>query len=213
MTRNGFTLIEMLVGLSIFALLASAGVGLLRVSADTQQAVDESLGEQAGIERIALLLDSDLSQVVDRPSATPSGGDRAAFSGSETTMQFVRGGVIALDTRARSDLRRVGWGVEAGTLKRLTFEQVDGGDDRLPDAALMDGVSGFALAYRNAAGDWVSSWPDATGDPMPRAVRVTLQAERVPETVMIVALPSVAPFEGRDAVGAGTLRRDGGDDG
>lgn len=197
MTRNGFTLIEMLVGLSIFALLASAGVGLLRVSADTQSAVDASLGEQAAIERIGLLLESDLGQVVSRASRDGTGGERPPFVGTSSGMQFVRGGVVALDTRARSDLRRVAWRDENATLVRRTFDQVDGGEDRLPDALLLDGLAGFALEYRNLAGDWVSAWPDSSGEPLPRAVRLTLSAQRIAPTRFVVALPPVAPIEGR----------------
>jgi len=43
MNRNGFTLVEMLVALGIFALLAVAGVGVLRSSVDLQGAVDTRL--------------------------------------------------------------------------------------------------------------------------------------------------------------------------
>ena len=43
MRNNGFTLVEMLVALGIFALLAGAGVGLLRSSLDVQSSVDTRL--------------------------------------------------------------------------------------------------------------------------------------------------------------------------
>ena len=191
MRRNGFTLIEMLVGLTIFALLASAGVGLLSASADTQQAVDASLGEQADITRVALLLESDLAQVADRATRDSSGAERPAFVGSPDGMTFVRSGVIALDDAPQSDLRRVGWGLQEGALARLTYEQVDGGDARLPDAKLLPAVTALAFAYRSPDGNWVDAWPDGSGEPLPRAVRMTLAAARVPETQFIVALPRV----------------------
>ncbi|MCM8558198.1 type II secretion system minor pseudopilin GspJ [Sphingomicrobium sediminis] len=195
MRKNGFTLIEMLVGLSIFALLASAGVGLLRASADTQAVVDRSLAEQAEVERIALLLDADLSQVALRPRRDANGGDRPAFTGDPNGMDFVRAGVVALDAAPTSDLRRIGWTVENGRLVRLTFDAVDGPADRLPEAVLMEDVSGFSLAYRNLSGGWSATWPDGSGEALPRAVRLTLASTRQPQTEFIVALPPLVGFD------------------
>ena len=192
MRQDGFTLIEMLVGLTIFALLASAGVGLLSASADTQQSVDAALGEQADLTRIAILLEADLAQVADRPSRDGSGGERPAFIGSADGMTFVRGGVVALDTSPQSDLRRVRWASEQGALTRITFEAVDGGDDRLPDARLVDNVAALTFDYRGVDGGWSATWPDGSGEPLPRAVRMTLAADRLPETQFIVALPRLA---------------------
>ncbi|WP_343344988.1 type II secretion system minor pseudopilin GspJ [Sphingomicrobium sp. XHP0239] len=194
--RNGFTLIEMLVGLTIFALLASAGVGLLSASADTQQAVDASLGEQADLTRISVLLEADLAQVADRPTRDTGGAERPAFVGSADGMTFVRGGVVALDTAPQTDLRRVRWTLDRGALTRITFEEVDGNDDRLPDARLVDDVSTFALEYRGIGGGWSGAWPDGSGEALPRAVRMTLAGNRLPETQFVVALPRVA-FEER----------------
>src|SRR3546814_12910032 len=42
---NGFTLVEMMIALSIFAAIAAMGVGLLRSSVDTQDAVQARLQE------------------------------------------------------------------------------------------------------------------------------------------------------------------------
>ncbi|MEN3972671.1 type II secretion system minor pseudopilin GspJ [Sphingomicrobium sp. XHP0235] len=192
MRQRGFTLIEMLVGLSIFALLASAGVGLLAASADTQAAVDTSLGEQAQIERIARLLEADLAQVSDRPTKDSGGEERPAFLGTASSMQFVRTGVVSLDDAQRSNLRRIGWGVEDGALVRTTFAEIDGSDARLPDARLVDPVGSVTLAYRAASGDWLEVWPDGSGEPLPRAVRLKVSAERIPPTELIYALPQLS---------------------
>ncbi|MCJ7421076.1 type II secretion system minor pseudopilin GspJ [Sphingomicrobium astaxanthinifaciens] len=191
--RDGFTLVEMLVGLTIFALVASAGVGLLRASADTQGAVDTALAEQARVERIALLLEADLGQAVLRPTRRPDGTSRPPFSGSPRAMQFVRGGVVALGAEPSSDLRRTGWVAEDNALKRLTFAALDGGEARLPEAVLLDPLGQLSFAYRDAAGGWVDAWPDGSGAPLPRAVRLTLSAPRLPATEFVVALPAVAP--------------------
>jgi prepilin-type N-terminal cleavage/methylation domain-containing protein len=51
----GFTLVEMMVAIVIFGILAIAGVGLLRASVNTQAAIDNRLDGLNGQERVALL--------------------------------------------------------------------------------------------------------------------------------------------------------------
>src|SRR3546814_13454258 len=48
---NGFTLVEMLIALSIFAAIAAMGVSLLRSSVDTQDAV-QAIGRASCRERV-----------------------------------------------------------------------------------------------------------------------------------------------------------------
>ena len=101
MKRNGFTLVEMLVALGIFALIAAAGVGVLRSSVDVQSSVDTRLTAVGGIVRLNALLSSDLGQAVDRPSRAPS-GERPAFVGDGSRMEVVAAGRSNLDGAARS---------------------------------------------------------------------------------------------------------------
>ena len=51
---RGFTLVEMLVALSIFAMIAAMGVGLLRSSVDTQDAVQQRLKGMSGLKRASI---------------------------------------------------------------------------------------------------------------------------------------------------------------
>ena len=88
MKRNGFTLVEMLVALGIFALLAAASVGVLRSSVDVQASVDTRLTAIGGIARLNALMSADLGQAVDRPSRSAS-GQRPAFLGDSSGMEFV----------------------------------------------------------------------------------------------------------------------------
>ncbi|HWW57178.1 MAG TPA: prepilin-type N-terminal cleavage/methylation domain-containing protein, partial [Sphingopyxis sp.] len=82
--ERGFTLVEMLVALSIFALIAAMGVGLLRSSIDTQDAVQGRLKGMSGINRLRAVMANDLAQAVQRSTRGPAGEAVPAFVGSAT---------------------------------------------------------------------------------------------------------------------------------
>ena len=146
MKRNGFTLVEMLVALGIFALLAAAGVGVLRSSVDVQGAVDTRLTAISGLARLNAMLSNDLGQAVDRPSRMPA-AVRPAFVGDSSGMEFVSGGRTNLDGAARSDLQRIEWRSTNGGLQRMGFAAIDGGDQGIASPLARD-IRSAAFRYR-----------------------------------------------------------------
>ncbi|WP_265569466.1 type II secretion system minor pseudopilin GspJ [Sphingomicrobium nitratireducens] len=193
MKRNGFTLIEMIVALVIFALIATAGVALLRASADTQLAVEDGLTEQAAIERLSLLINADLSQAALRPTRRADGGFRPAFVGTSDNMIFVRDGIVSTESKPSPSLHRVEWAVREGRLERTGHRQPDGVTLEDPAAILLRDMRAARFEYRDAAGGWISTWPDGSGRALPRAVRLTVTGADWPETTLVVALPDIEP--------------------
>lgn len=188
--ESGFTLVEMLVALSIFALLSAAGVTMLRSSVDTQAAVDERLTELGAAGRLHALLASDLGQAVDRTTRGP-GGDRPAFSGEASGMRLVRAGWSNIDDAARSDLQRVEWRAEQGSLVRVGQKRLDGSDDGQP-AVLARSIASAAFRYRNLDGSWSALFLASEQRPLPTAVEVTLTPKGSAPVVMVFALPDTA---------------------
>ncbi|HUE78646.1 MAG TPA: type II secretion system minor pseudopilin GspJ [Sphingomicrobium sp.] len=183
----GFTLVEMLVALTIFALLAAAGVGILRASVDTQSAVDQKLAEVGAVGRLHALLASDLGQAALRPTRD-SGGERPAFIGDARGMQLVRAGWSNPDGEARSNLQRVEWRFEPAGLARIGHRRLDGGDDGQP-AILARSLDQVAFRYRSLSGDWTSVWQSTPAEPLPAAVELSLQATGQAALRIVVALP------------------------
>src|SRR3546814_16487669 len=105
--ERGFTLVEMLVALSIFAAIAAMGVALLRSSVDTQDAVQERLKAMGGINRLRAVMANDLAQAVQRPTSGQAGAAVPGIHGTSTGLAFVHGGAGALDGRER---KGVVWG-------------------------------------------------------------------------------------------------------
>jgi general secretion pathway protein J len=187
MKRNGFTLVEMLVALGIFALLAAAGVGVLRSSVDVQSSVDTRLTQMSGIVRLNALLSSDLGQALDRPSRAP-GGERPAFVGDAGGMAFVSAGRANLDGASRSELQRLEWRSEGGALRRTGFAAVDGGDEGQPSPMARD-IRSASFRYRMLDGSWGSSFTSTPQQPLPTAVELTMSQTDGAPVVMVFALP------------------------
>lgn len=175
MTRGtaGFTLVELLVALLIFAMLAGAGVALLRFSVDAQAAAKDRLDAIGGLRRIDSLLAADMAQAVPRATRDAAGTVTPSFVGTPEGFSFVRGGWDNLDESARASLQRVEYRVSPGRLGRRQWPMLDGTAPE-SEATLVDRVARVGLRYRGRDG-WRDRWDPVRLDVLPRAVELTVQ--------------------------------------
>ncbi len=190
MRPNGFTLVEMLVALCIFALLAGAGVGLLRSSVDVQSSVDTRLTAMSSVARLNAMLSNDLGQAVDRPSRASS-GERPPFVGDASGMEFISAGHGNIDGSPRSELQRVEWRSANDTLQRKGFAAVDGNDEAIASPLARD-IRSAAFRYRMADGSWNSSFTSTAQQLLPTAVELTMTPSAGAPVVMVFGLPAGA---------------------
>ncbi len=174
----GFTLVELLVALFVFSLIAVAGVSLLRSSADGQVALKERLSGHNALMRTIGLIESDLAQAVPRPVRDSSGAAQAAFiSGSGALFTVTRDGLSAGAGSGVSAIGRVGYEFTGGALRRISRNAADGGAAAVP-AILLENLASVTVRFRRNDGQWVSDWsasPAASSlTEMPRAVEMTI---------------------------------------
>jgi general secretion pathway protein J len=185
--ERGFTLVEMMVALVIFGLLAAAGVVLFGGAVRAQAAASARLDADAGEQRMIALLTADLAQAQSRPWRGDDGGARPAFGGTNgigaaPVLSFVRGGVAGSDAIGQSALRRIEWRLRDGRLERVSYPRVDGAIEGQA-VALASGVTGVRIRYRGDV-DWSESWQPQRPDQLPRAVEVTLSRDKRPDVVI-----------------------------
>jgi prepilin-type N-terminal cleavage/methylation domain-containing protein len=79
--EHGFTIVELMVSLLIFAMLAAAGVALLGFSVRAEQAAAERLDENAALQRARAILTADLAQAAPRITRDRDGARVPSFVG------------------------------------------------------------------------------------------------------------------------------------
>lgn len=187
-SSQGFTLVEMMVALTIFALLAAGGVSLLRSSVDTQGAVADRLGAIDAQQRVVALFASDVGQAIARPLDGIGEDRRLPFEGTTTSMSMMRAGWANIDRRARSTLQRVEWKSGGGGIVRVAHLFLDGSDPGQAALMMRDGATAH-FRYRLVDGRWVESFRSTPKELMPVAVELTAAPKDGPPLTIVVALP------------------------
>lgn len=176
----GFTLVELLISLLIFGLLASAGVGLLAFSVRAQEASAQRLDEISAIRRVGALLSSDLAQATPRLVRDVDGARLPAFTGEggapdAVALGFVRRGWSNGSEAARASLQRVQYRLVDGRLERLSWPMLDGAEPGKP-AIVLRGVKSMTVRYRRK-GEWRETWDAERAESIPEAVEVVMDLE------------------------------------
>ena len=174
--QNGFTLVEMLVALAIFALISAAGVGLLQSASSTQLAVKNRLEEMGGHARAIALLEGDLAQAIARP-VRDRGTTHPAFAaqGTEVPGQLfsvTRTGGSNLDNSALPNVQRVTYALQGGKFLRSLAVMPDSGARQ--DTILLDEIATSTLRFRDQGGNWRSDWSAEDPAALPRALELVL---------------------------------------
>ena len=173
----GFTLVEMLIALSIFGMLTAAGVTLLSVTARTQATSDRLLAEVGEVRRVGALLNADLAQAAPRLYRDRDGRPQRAFAGgagdTPGLLAFVRHG---WDRGEGGTVQRVGYRLRDGRLERLSFRNVDGGGEAVA-VPLLDGVTALRLRYRDEDGAWLERWNHSDETRLPEAIELVTRTQ------------------------------------
>lgn len=196
MKMRGFTLVEMLVSLLVFSLLATAGVAVMAHTVDNRGAVGERLERLAEIQRANVLLRQDLAQAAVRRVRDGEGrGARSAFQGApegrgEPLFEFVRRGWENPDGLPRASLQRVRWRWVDDRLERQAAAALDGappGEARV----VLTGVRALRVAYHHR-GQWSPAWPGGPAS-VPDAIELRFELEDLGELRQVFLLPGQQP--------------------
>jgi len=207
MSSSGFTLMEVLIAVTITSVI---GIGVWQVITSvvtSRDRVNEAAGTFEGLQKTMLLLERDLTQVVNRPARDDYGDFRPAFTSREQGYELMltrQGWRNPLGLR-RSNLQRVAWEYTGEELRRHYWPMVDQGqEDDARHLLLLGNVLDFDMRFLDEQNNWRESWPTqqdlATVQPgsrpefpLPRGIEITLEHERFGELVRVFTLPDFDP--------------------
>jgi len=126
MKTNGFTLMEILVALTIFAILATITSAAMYNTFRTRTLVNQQADQLNQLQLTLILLENDSRQAVARPIRTNEMQLLPAFEGSNYYVEFTRDGVANPGfTEKRSTLKRIAYLCKGNQLIRRTWSELD----------------------------------------------------------------------------------------
>ncbi len=184
--HRGFTLMEILVALTVFAFIGLLSARLMEGTLTNREAVSERTERLVEVQRAMLVLKRDIMQLADRPVRDILGDSRGSvLIGSDGLMEFSRLGWRNPLGHPRAEVQRVTYVVEDGNLYRAWWSVLDRAQDSEPRLqrllADVEQIEFFAL---DASGLEHTYWPLLAED--------TVQSDR--RLAAIVMRLDAAPF-------------------
>ena len=183
--------------LSIFGLLATLSYNGLSAVMTQQSHTEIAADRLSELQKLYLIMQRDIEQVVLRPIRDEYGDVQPPFVGDET-LQLTRGGWRNPAGRQRSHLQRVGYAFEEQQLVRYTWAVLDRAQDSEPLVQLLtEAVEALQIRYLGVDNEWKEQWPDTEtpANPaiaplsLPRIVEVTIEHEMYGPIVWLFQLP------------------------
>jgi general secretion pathway protein J len=201
----GFTLLELLIAIALFALL---GLGTYRMLDAVLRSDEAVRGQEQALRELSRGLgafERDLAQAIARPIRDGYGDERAAFLGQlagledGVALEFTRAGWRNPTGLRRANLQRVRWRFTGDGLERLYWVVLDRDLDSAPRIQRVLGdLQALQLRYLDQENTWHDEWPPfdrGRADPlvqaqrMPLAVELTLEHGRYGALTRLVRLP------------------------
>ncbi len=202
-TTCGFTLLELLVALAVFAIMATAAYSGLSNVLFTRAAVEQQARRLAAVQLAVFRLEQDIQQATPRGVRDEYGDPQSALRGGDLlddALILTRAGWDNPLGQSRATLQRVAYRLREGRLWRLHWDVLDRGGPVAPrETLLLDQVREFRARFLDQNAVWRTDWPpptDATDDNSlnrnrpPRAVEITLLLEDWGAITRLFPLPS-----------------------
>lgn len=184
MNRGGFTLVEVLISLAIFAVLGAAGALMLSGTLETRQSVQIQTDRLGELQRMRALLRADLGQAAPRRTRGPTGRPSAQpitgpVSVGEPLLVLARSGLSNTDGAPRPSLQRVEYRLVEDRLERRATVYLDGARPG-PPQVLMHGVRRADVSFINNRSE-APAYSAPADQPLPDGVRVRLTVDGLGE--------------------------------
>lgn len=161
--QQGFTLIEVLIAMAIFAILSVMAYGGLEQVIENRSQTEEALQRLRQLQLTMTKMQRDFEQLVPREAHDELGGILSALTtdqASDLLIQFTRNGWRNPARITRSHLQRVAYKLDDDKLIRISWPYVDRAQDaQAVESELLDNVKDISIRIMNNKQEWQTSWP------------------------------------------------------
>lgn len=198
---RGFTLVELLIVLLIFGMLAMLAYGGLDSVMKSRDRTEAELNRLRQLQITFSQMQRDIEQLAARDGHDALGGKLLRLSAGQTSdtgllLQYTRTGWRNPAQQTRSHLQRVAWRLDDGKLFRMTWPYVDRAfDDQATSTQLIDHIREVKLRFLDNRNAWHNLWPlpDALADgktvPQPAAIEITVVMDDWGEIMRLFKVP------------------------
>ena len=159
---KGFTLLEVLVALLVFAVMSVMAYGGLRSVLQASESTGATMDRLAELQRVFLAMGRDVEQLVGRQIRDEYGESQPAVrgGGGESLLELTRAGWPNPARQARSTLQRVVFRFDENTIYRLHWAVLDRAQDsEARETRLLDDVAELRVRFLDQALEWHDEWP------------------------------------------------------
>ncbi|WP_022939998.1 type II secretion system minor pseudopilin GspJ [Psychromonas hadalis] len=193
---QGFTLLEVLVAISIFALMSMVSYQILQGVIRSGEISKKHSDKLLKIQRAMLMMEQDFTQIIARASRDESGNSdkisvltvgKSLFESEDEGIEFTRlGWTNPLNLLPRSNLLRVRYRLMDGELQRLYFLYPDIVAGQVPEVqVLLKDIE--KLSFRFWADGWQTNWNES--NKLPRGIEIRFSSKQFGELNRIFLIP------------------------
>ncbi len=189
---NGFTLLEMIVAVAIFAVMAGIAYGGLNQTIKTGKQVSESNQRLSELQFALSYFSRDWLQVSSRKIRNQYGDEENNIVIADNSVTFTRSGWSNLLQLKRSNLQRVQYLVVDNNLVRRHWLSLDQGIGEEPfDSVLLHNVEALEIFFIDASEKAIETWPNALSAnvSLPVALKISVEIARLGETWRYLEIP------------------------
>jgi len=190
--QKGFTLFEMVIAVSIFAVMGVIAFTALGQMTRTGQAVGEANNRLSDLQFAVVYFKRDWTQVSPRKIRNQYGDEESNIVLDEDVITFTRSGWSNLLGHKRSNLQRVQYLLVDNQLRRRYWNSLDQGIGEEPlEVTLLDDVESMQIEFQDGSGKSIASWPDTRSSQgsKPIVLAFRLELKDMGDIIRILEIP------------------------
>jgi general secretion pathway protein J len=195
--EEGYTLIEVIVALAIFAIVSTMTAGVMLQAFETKKRLAAQTDVFNELHVIVTLMRRDIAQITNRAIRGSEGRLYPPFIGESNYTEFTRSGYVNPNGVLQSSgLKRVAYLCGHGQLTRRSWAAVDSPSRKdITDQVMLEHLKHCSLAYFSKSHEHMPSWrPYAASQEqkstfIPAAIELSIELERYGAATFLFPIP------------------------